>query len=661
MTFRSDINGLRAIAIIGVLLFHFNKEWIPGGFAGVDVFFVISGYLMTGIIVGKLIPQKITLWEFYLARANRIIPALAVLCCTLLFLGWFFITPIDYRALAKHALSSITFLSNIAYWREISYFDAASSEKWLLHTWSLSVEWQFYLLYPLAMLMLRPIFGTRWFHSVMWLGFLLSLALSCWGALYKPHLSFYMLPFRAWEMLLGGLVYISPMNLSPRVKIVSLVSGLLLIVASYLLLSEELPWPGAYAILPALGAALVILANVKTFLFDNPVIRNIGLWSYSIYLWHWPLAVIGVYYTLPSSWIFWGIFLSLLFGCLSYRFVERFSFGRECARFVLLFRKPSVLISFPVMLLSAVVFVGNAFPGHYSKDVLDAIAEKQNRNPLQCMEKQDAGSEFLICRTADGQANQPSFIVVGDSHANAISSAVAAALGDDSSGINLVRAGCPYILGSKNRNTSNNEECVRDNVERRRLLNDAFAQVPVIFGARLAAYLFGQSDPLRVQRGDKFPSIYFKEEHQQYSDQLLAEVELHMVETICELTQAGRRVVIVGSIPEMGLDVPNYVSRTALLGMAAEPKISIDMHEARVGKLDSMLRRVAEECKAKFINPAEFLCDNQYCYGTENGRSLYYDGDHLSEFGNKKLLPAFSEFFAESNRLPPNEESLTSF
>ena len=144
MNFRYDINGLRAIAIIAVILFHFNPAWVPGGFSGVDVFFVISGFLMTGIIFRGLENNNFSLFEYYASRANRIIPALAVLCMILLVFGWFYLIPSDYKALGKHVERSMLFISNFAYLKETGYFDSSSYEKWLLHTWSLSVEWQFY-------------------------------------------------------------------------------------------------------------------------------------------------------------------------------------------------------------------------------------------------------------------------------------------------------------------------------------------------------------------------------------------------------------------------------------------------------------------------------------------------------------------------------------
>ncbi|MET0126837.1 MAG: acyltransferase, partial [Pseudomonas caspiana] len=143
MDFRKDINGLRAIAVIAVLLYHFNPGWLPGGFAGVDIFFVISGYLITGIIVRNLDAGRFSLLAFYKSRARRIVPALAALCFVLLLAGWFYLLPQDYSELGKHIAASLGFVSNIVYWFEAGYFTPGAHEKWLLHTWSLSVEEQF--------------------------------------------------------------------------------------------------------------------------------------------------------------------------------------------------------------------------------------------------------------------------------------------------------------------------------------------------------------------------------------------------------------------------------------------------------------------------------------------------------------------------------------
>lgn len=201
-SFRTDINGLRAWAVIAVIFYHFSIPGFGGGFVGVDIFFVISGYLMTRIIVLGMENEKFNLWTFYLSRARRIFPALLALCVSLLVFGWFYLSSVDYNELSKHVLTSILFISNIKFWREAGYFDAASHEKWLLHTWSLSVEWQFYLLLPLILITLwklRP--NVRLLTTVIGLGLLTSLVLSVLATSWKPSAAFYLLPTRAWEML----------------------------------------------------------------------------------------------------------------------------------------------------------------------------------------------------------------------------------------------------------------------------------------------------------------------------------------------------------------------------------------------------------------------------------------------------------------------------
>lgn len=239
MLFRKDINGLRAIAVIAVVLFHFNSSWMPGGFAGVDVFFVISGFLMTGIIFRGIESEKFSILNFYVARVNRIVPALAVLCLVLLVFGYFYLTPLDYRSLGKHAVSSIGFLSNAIYWRDSGYFDSASQEKWLLHTWSLSVEWQFYIIFPLVLVAMRKIMSVKRMKITVLLGTVLGF-IFCVIATYKwPDFAYYLLPTRAWEMMVGGVAYLYPIALKKERKRFIEHLGLVLIIGSYLFISKD--------------------------------------------------------------------------------------------------------------------------------------------------------------------------------------------------------------------------------------------------------------------------------------------------------------------------------------------------------------------------------------------------------------------------------------
>lgn len=325
--YRTDINGLRAIAVVAVVLYHFGIPGFSGGFVGVDVFFVISGFLMTGIIISGLERGSFSLWDFYLARARRIVPALLVLCASLLLLGWFSLPSLDYKALATHVATALTFVSNIQFWREAGYFDVASHEKWLLHTWSLSVEWQFYILLPLGSLLVWRLLGPRalrWALMALGVG---SLLLSIYASQRWPTPAFYLLPTRIWEMLSGGLAWWLTRQHRPNTNISTLMEGvgLLMIGLAIVLYDTSLPWPGHAALIPVVGAMLVLAANRQQSWFTNNFIaRHLGASSYSIYLWHWPLVVTLNYIgesrnpTLIASFIA----LSIIMGELSYRLIE---------------------------------------------------------------------------------------------------------------------------------------------------------------------------------------------------------------------------------------------------------------------------------------------------------------------------------------------------
>ena len=322
---RADINGLRAIAVIAVVLFHFNSSWLPGGFAGVDVFFVISGFLMTGIIFKGLDQDNFSILKFYVARAKRIIPALAILCLVLLVFCWFFLTPSDYSTLGKHVGSSVVFLSNIVYWRESGYFDAASHEKWLLHTWSLSVEWQFYVVYPLVLIAMKKIMSLNAMKVTVFIGAILGF-IFCLIITYKwPNSAYYLLPTRAWEMMIGGVAFLYPLELKENKKKFLELLGLALIVLSYIFISENSPWPGYFALFPVLGSFLLIQAQRReSIITGNVFFQKLGKWSYSIYLWHWPLVVILAYFDMTDlSLLCAFLMLSLVLGFFSYKFIEQ--------------------------------------------------------------------------------------------------------------------------------------------------------------------------------------------------------------------------------------------------------------------------------------------------------------------------------------------------
>jgi peptidoglycan/LPS O-acetylase OafA/YrhL len=355
--FRLDINGLRAVAVIAVLLFHFEVPGFGGGFIGVDVFFVISGYLMTKIIADGIRGGSFSLPRFYLARCKRIVPALAAVCAAVIAFGYFYLAPVEYRRLGKHVAASLGFVSNITYWKEAGYFAPVSHEKWLLHTWSLSVEWQFYMLYPLVLLALHRLPRERQVRFAIGVIAFGSFVASVCSSVTSPEASFFLLHTRAWELLLGALVCFYPVRASRVLEIL----GLTLILASAMFVSADSVWPGWKALLPSSGAALVIMSNAgdRTVLRAAPV-QWLGKISYSVYLWHWPLVVWLAQsdHLHALEWSIAGLVSALAIGSLSYVVIERNASQRSGVRLLPQYGQ-IVGIALPPVIAAFAVFAAN--------------------------------------------------------------------------------------------------------------------------------------------------------------------------------------------------------------------------------------------------------------------------------------------------------------
>lgn len=638
MTFRNDINGLRGIAVVAVVLFHFNSSWLPGGFAGVDVFFVISGYLMTKIIFRGIEQDNFSILRFYIARGNRIIPALSALCFLLIVFGWFYLTPLDYKALGKHVVSSVGFISNIIYWRESGYFDALSSEKWLLHTWSLSVEWQFYMLYPVALLIMKRFMSIDSIRAAILVGMVCGIVLSVYFTLTWPHLAYYSLLSRVWEILVGGVAFLFPFNPVKNRKNVLGNTGLTLIMLSFIFISKDELWPGYLAILPVLGTFLVIQAQRDScFVTSNIIVQALGRWSYSIYLWHWPLVVATYYFSLNEQFLYWGVFFSIGLGFLSYRYIESIKFRATFTKPKQYFRCKPIWFVILVTFLGYLVFITRGFEWHYSEAVISSLNESMNKNPYNCMV--DNMSPCVI-----GQSNNIKAIIVGDSHADALTTALASAFDLDEAGIiALTKASCPFILDMKSIDKRVN--CLNENEKRLKYLQENYTNIPVYWVARSSVYIYGQSNPDRVgSKQDTMPQVYFSDTIYEKADEsLLNEFESALYKTVLEVGKE-RHIFLVLPIPEMRMNVPKVLSKSLLLNGSSEAKvISLDksIYIRRNKELIRIQNRIAKLKNVAVLDPTNFLCNMKTCFGELNGRPFYYDGDHLSEYGNKKLIPMF--------------------
>ncbi|WP_166184955.1 MULTISPECIES: acyltransferase family protein [unclassified Providencia] len=319
--FRKDINGLRAIAVLAVIIFHYNNNWLTGGFSGVDVFFVISGFLMTKIIYSKLDKNNFSLLTFIKHRFARIVPALTAVVFVFLLLGYVFFEPLSYQLMGKHALSSLLFYSNLAYQNEAGYFDIESINKIFLHSWSLSIEWQFYMLYPLMLIVLFKLTKKENIRRIILFFSIILFIVNIINSIYISDKTYFMLSSRAWEMLVGGIAYLYPMRFNSKCKYIELL-GVLLIILGYLFLSPTLLWPSFYALIPVIGAFLVISQPKEKSILSNFSFQWIGVLSYSLYLVHWPILVFLNQSNIKINFIFY--LLIVLFSSLLLHFsVER--------------------------------------------------------------------------------------------------------------------------------------------------------------------------------------------------------------------------------------------------------------------------------------------------------------------------------------------------
>lgn len=296
-TLRNDITGLRAIAVISVTLYHILHTFVPqfnfmqGGFVGVDIFFVISGYLMTKIIVDKLYTNNFNLYDFYAKRAKRICPALFVTILIFIALAYFLVSPNDMSRMSTEAAYALVFLSNIYFASKTDYFAASALDQPFLHTWSLAVEWQFYIFYPLVLMLLVKLINLAKLKQVILLLTICGYAFAIFYTNYNAKSSYFMLTSRAFELLFGALAYFYPLKFKFIAPKYLEAIGLSLIMVAIILLNADDNWPTAYTLLPVAATYICIAANNHNSLLSNVVFQKLGLYSYSIYLVHWPLIV----------------------------------------------------------------------------------------------------------------------------------------------------------------------------------------------------------------------------------------------------------------------------------------------------------------------------------------------------------------------------------
>lgn len=628
MNFRKDINGLRAIAVMAVVLFHFRPSSLSGGFAGVDIFFVISGFLMTGIIIRGFRENNFNIFSFYVARANRIIPALSVLCLTLLFLGWFFLPPIEYSNLANHSASSVGFFSNMVYWKESGYFDSAAHEKWLLHTWSLSAEWQFYILYPIGLLALKKLTSIKNLHYFLILGTVLAFAFSVYASYRWPNPSYYVLPTRAWEMMIGGVAYLLPVSFGKRSKATFESLGFILILFSFFFISSDNIWPGYLTTIPVIGTILIIIANNQyNILTNNIIFSSLGKWSYSIYLWHWPVVVLLYRYDLKNFWVL-GILASILLGFLSFKFIESIKFP-SISSFKQLWKVKPIWIAISTFLLATYIKVES--PNQYLFPMPDSVLGSFERKPYDCFDKDYMHSKnSVICNLTEGNEK---IAVFGDSHAYSVLPVVENIAKENN--ISLYYSGfsgCPPLLGvSPIRSDQSRKNCAT--------LNGRFSEEviengikKVFLAARWTYYTEGDYNKSGLQ--------YLKPSNSESNEKALSisknAFKAGLEDTLSFYQENKIKVILMLQVPMQQKEAGKiyYASlKDGSLSKELLESLSIDsvQNEQFQRETNNMISEVVDKySNVTIYNPSKDMCNETNCPVGNLERSFYFDDDHLS-------------------------------
>jgi peptidoglycan/LPS O-acetylase OafA/YrhL len=654
-TYRPDIDGLRAIAILSVTAYHLDISPFGGGYVGVDVFFVISGYLITRIIYRDIRNRSFSYVDFYERRIRRIFPALfAVFFFSSAFAYCIFL-PKDFQTFFQSLVAATLFASNLLFWKTAGYFDAAAELKPLLHTWSLSIEEQFYLFYPFLLFLVTRL-SLRWAFAVLVAATCISLFLSEYFLHGQSPSVFYLLHFRAWELLTGALLaleVIPPLGSRPVKEAFSLM-GLSAIGYGIFAFNDQTLFPGAKALFPCLGTALIIYADshgrtvVGRLLGSKPAVA-VGLVSYSLYLWHWPLIVFAKYYAIRPFTIHEKLVL-LLTSCvlagLSWKYIERPFRGKSG-----LFSQKQLFGGAGAM-MTGFVSIGLAghlnkgFPGRLPEDIvrLAEAAYQVRQVDGSCI---DVSSKRLAsgqtCKIGKIASDNISFIVWGDSHAFSMAESIhLAAEKKGLTGLLYSHSSCPPLLDVERFNAFERgcrefNESVKQWLEKNPNIRTVFLVARWAISAEGTRYGTEQGRPVVISpEGIKGNPRTLKD---------------GLEKTLRFLTDRGIRAVFVNQVPEIGWNVPSTLARERLFGhnvSGAAP--TLEDYRKRQFKMSRIVDELDPLYSFKVVDVASALCARTRCLMEKDGYSLYKDDDHLSIYGASFLSDLFSDFFQE---IPP--------
>lgn len=643
--YRREIDGLRAVAVLPVILFHAGFEAFAGGFVGVDVFFVISGYLITTIILSDMNNGKFSIITFYERRARRILPALFfVMFCCLPF-AWFWLLPNHLKDFAQSLTAITAFSSNILFWKESGYFGTAGELKPLLHTWSLAVEEQYYVLFPLFLMALWKL-RKRWiFGSLVVMAFS-SLILAQWGAYNIPTATFFLLPMRGWELAIGALIAFYFLYKKEQAQLITShktssealgALGLALIGYSIFTFDQSTPFPGVYALIPTLGTALIIIFStadtVVGRLLSTKSMVGIGLLSYSTYLWHQPLFAFARHRRLEDPSVALLLVLSVMSIVLAYftwRFVEvpfrdKNTFNREKI--------------FKFAVLGSMIFASIGLAGHFNidskyryDDVITRLSSPESGIEGGCEETLKYSGE--TCVMGDRSVN-PTIAILGDSNSTRLTKRFSETLKTKklSAVVYAQSWGVPLLdVGT---------DTVGKLPSNRSFMSQAFNEIKnnkniktVILVAEWANYTKGMRYPEKV-------SAYYtdKESIGKTLDENINVFGRGVDRTFKILKESDKKIIIVGSIPEHQTKFPDTILKsyikTGNIELPDKYKVKYSNYLNRNREVIEAFEKSGVSSDVTYIDAYGKLCEDENCKLADVYNNAYYsDASHLSYYGS---------------------------
>lgn len=644
--YRPDIDGLRAIAVLSVVLYHFGVPGHGGGFTGVDIFFVISGFLIGGLLWREAEQTgRIRLAPFFARRIKRLAPAFVVMALACATIGYLFLLPFEYRGFAKSLIAATVYLSNVHFFREAGYFDTGAEDKVLLHTWSLAVEEQFYIVLPLIMLVL-----TRWMgllRAILWAAFVLSLATSLWMLPRSQPAAFYLFPFRAWELLAGVLLAVEAhrRNFSFQLPAPVTWAGFALTVAAIVTVPSGNTFPGLWAILPVMGATLLIAAgrsdNILNTALRHKAITAVGLISYSLYLWHWPVVTFAHYLRgnlISGPETFALIALSFALAYISWRFVELPV--RKASLGTLKTLASGAIASIALIVVAGVIFIKDGMIDRFDAPLRTHI---------------EASGDFLQdwsrCTTPDegpfkgvetcpiGPEGNPRVLIWGDSHVRALKEGLDQAAHESKTPALLIwRAGCAPVFGLNKTETaattSQNQACTSANQTIEKALQETSFDKILLVG-RWPYYLTGGGTGLDA---NNHITLSVRDTQGSQGEQFLNGLQ----STIDALSDADTEVFLLTPIPE----IANYDSRTIARALSTKRMSAEEARLAQSIALQDVQSRQSsfdtlQASNATLLDASPYLCDDAECSAIFDGTGQYFDNNHLTNSAARRIRNVF--------------------